>query len=106
MSDSTHTTALADPFEANDVRAAIGALTHRCRSIEEKLTEVARNVERLAFLAQVLDEFRSVLDNDLPEALDKLANDPILGAIIGPYADLLKTSVAGGLQRARALNHR
>lgn len=91
-------------IDLNDVRAALGALTTRCRNIDERLTEVAGNVERLAFLAQVLEEIRTVLDTDLPQALDKLVNDPILGAFIGPYAQQVKETLAGGLARARALN--
>lgn len=98
--------------DLNDIRAALGALTTRCAGIDSKLNtvlssigEIAANVERLAFLAQVLAEFRDVLDTDLPQMLDKLGDDPILGAFLGPYADLLKTTIAGGLERARALDH-
>jgi hypothetical protein len=99
---------LGPPADNNDIRAALGANGVALRMLREDVEAIRASVDdigaavlRLANLATFLDDIKSVVEVELPAALDNLASDPLLGTFIGPYISTVKSALTGGLLRAQ-----
>lgn len=95
--------------DLNDVRAALGAngnatrlLREEVAALSEKLDDIGATLARLAPLAEFMMDVKRVVEIDIPDAIDKLADDPLMGALIAPYTSMVRQTLEGGLLRAKA----
>lgn len=95
--------------ENNDIRMAVGSLVHAVRDIRstlgailDKLDDQGATLTRLAPLGEFLLDVKNVVEQDIPKYIDSLADDPMLGALIGPYASQFGSVLDGGLSRRRS----
>lgn len=94
--------------ELNDVRLAIGTQGHAIKLVREeiaalgdKVDDIGAYLQRLAPLAEFLMDVKKVVEVDIPAAIDQLADDPLIGALISPYTSMLGSVLSGGIARER-----